>query len=118
LLQAVAYRLRRNYGYLLLVVLGAWVMKLEMHPAPATSFGELIGRAAIGPLHGAVVAGAVALLGLGSIALAVTGPSEQMRDWTELPSPIVRLRSLHIPGLGKPAASEARGKGVRLSAGD
>jgi hypothetical protein len=106
LVQAVAYRLRRNYGYLLMVVLCAWILKLEMHPTSAASLAELIRRAAIGPLPGAAVAGAALLLSLAFCALAVTGPSEQMRDWTELPSPIVRLRSLRVPGRGRDAPPE------------
>ena len=92
-------------------------MKLEMHPVSATSFSELIARAAIGPIDGTFVAGGVALLTLASMAIAVTGPSEQMRDWTEPPSPIVRLRSLRVPGWGKADSSEPRTKGARLSAG-
>jgi uncharacterized membrane protein len=92
LVPALSYRVRRNYGYLFAVVLGAWVLKLEMHPAPAASVAEFIRRAAIGPLAGELVLGVVGLLTLVLAGLGLSGPSEQMRHWTALPSPIVRMR--------------------------
>jgi uncharacterized membrane protein len=115
LLSAMAYRVRRNYGYLLLVAIGAWLLKLEMHPAPAASFSELLRRAEIGPIGGWVVWGGVAALALSSTALALSGPSERMKEWTEIPSPIVRLRSYRI-GRARSSATELRAPRPTLEA--
>jgi len=46
LLEAIGFRLRRNYIYIFLIVLGAWLVKLLLHPAPATSWQELTERMA------------------------------------------------------------------------
>ncbi len=66
-LQAVAMRLRRNYIWLYLVILTAWTGKLHLHPAPAASLGEVLGRMAIGPVPGGAV---LAVVATGSIFLA------------------------------------------------
>jgi uncharacterized membrane protein len=58
-LQAVAMRLRRNYIWLYLVILIAWLAKLNLHPEQATSLGDVVQRMAIGPVAGTVVLGGV-----------------------------------------------------------
>ena len=54
-LEALLFRLRRNYIWLYGIVLITWVVKLFVHPTPATSLGELFMRMGIGPLSSAVV---------------------------------------------------------------
>jgi len=93
LVSALSYRIRRNYGYLMAVVISAWGLKLEMHPTPARSFEAYIERASVGLLVGEVVLGGVIALSIALVALALTAPSERMRDWRALPSPFVRIRS-------------------------
>lgn len=58
--KAIARRLRRVYCYLIAVQTLAWVIKLASHPSQATSVAEMVGRAQVGPLPGAVVVGLVA----------------------------------------------------------
>lgn len=92
LLQAVGYRLRRNYGYVFTLVLVAWILKLEVHPTAAESVGAMVDRAAIGALlpGPAVIMIVLGFMGV-AIALALAAPSERMVDWADLPSPFRRL---------------------------
>ena len=41
LIEAMGFRLRRNYIWIFLIVLGAWVVKLYIHPAPADNLRTL-----------------------------------------------------------------------------
>lgn len=52
MLEAVGRRVRRNYWWLFLVVLLAWTGKLYLHPQLASTFEQLVSRAAIGPIAG------------------------------------------------------------------
>ena len=99
LAQAVGYRLRRNYGYVFALVIVAWLLKLEIHPASAPTLGILIERASIGALlpGPAVLSGVLAALAI-AVALALAAPSEHMVDWTEVPSPLRRLVSRNRSG--------------------
>lgn len=91
-LQAVGYRIRRNYGYVFSLVLFAWLLKLEVHPTSARSFADIVDRAAIGVLlPGPVVMVIVLLLAAVATALALAAPTERMVDWAELPSPLRRI---------------------------
>lgn len=67
--EAVGRRLRRNYQWIYLILLGSWLVKLSSHPTPTTSLREIVSRAALGPLSGelvfmvtAVFYGAIAVL--------------------------------------------------------
>lgn len=88
---AVGYRIRRNYGFLLLLVLAAWLLKLQMHPTSTATWTVMIERAAVGIAPGEWIAGAVAALALLGLVLAIRAPSEQMLNWTSLPTPAGRL---------------------------
>lgn len=104
LLDAVGYRIRRNYGYLLGAVILSWLAKLEMHPEPAVGASALLDRAAIGAVPGLVVASAVGVFVIACLALAVRAPSEQMLNWTTVPSPADRLLASSrrwVPGGGE-----------------
>jgi len=102
--EAVGYRIRRNYGFLFLLVLAAWLLKLEMHPTSAGSWAGMIERAGVGITPGAWVAGAVAALAMLGVVLAIRAPSERMLDWTTLPAPAGRL----MAGLRRPSARSAQ----------
>ena len=93
LASAMAYRVRRNYGYLILVVVGAWGIKLDIHPTAAQNWGEFVGRAAVGLMPGWVVFASVGILIVVMTVLALAAPSERMKDWQALPSPLMRIRS-------------------------
>src|SRR5690606_200195 len=87
LLQAVGYRLRRNYGYVFSLVIVAWLLKLEVHPTGATSMAVVVDRAAIGVLMpGPVVMIVVLTAAAIATALALAAPTERMVDWADLPS--------------------------------
>jgi uncharacterized membrane protein len=53
--RAVGRRLRRTYGWILLIQALAYYGKLAIHPSPLTSAADLWQRAAIGPVPGALV---------------------------------------------------------------
>lgn len=53
--RAVGRRLRKNYAWVFGIQILAFCGKLAIHPAPMTSFGQFLDRAAIGPVPGAVV---------------------------------------------------------------
>ena len=99
LTQAVGYRLRRNYGYVLALVIVAWLLKLEIHPSSAPDLGVLIERASIGALlpGPVVLSGVLAMLAIAT-ALALAAPSEHMVDWAEVPSPLRRFVSRNRSG--------------------
>ena len=68
----MGYRLRRNYGYVLILVLVAWILKLEVHPTPAADLAELVERASIGVLlRGSVVMITVLVAALAALGLAL-----------------------------------------------
>lgn len=91
LAQAAGYRIRRNYGYVFAVNTVAWLLKLEVHPTPADTTGEFLGRAAVGVIPAWVVITAVAVSMAVGLALAVRAPSEQMLHWADVPSPLTRF---------------------------
>jgi uncharacterized membrane protein len=88
--QAMGFRLRRNYGYLLGVGFVSWTLKLEVHPEPTGSIGEIVERAAVGTMPGEWVVAAVGLIALLAIVVAARAPSDQMLNWAEIPSPYHR----------------------------
>jgi uncharacterized membrane protein len=90
--EAVGYRVRRNYGYLLSLATAAWLLKLEMHPVPTGSLTEFVARAGVGVVPGALILAAVTGVGFWLVLLAMRAPSEQIVGWTELPSPWARLK--------------------------
>lgn len=75
-LEAIGRRLRRNYLWIYFILLISWVMKLWLHPLPASSATEFLQRATIGPLAGTTITLAVAcfyvlLLGLSVLTLGL-----------------------------------------------
>jgi uncharacterized membrane protein len=52
LVQAMAWRLRRNYIWLFVANAMIWLVKIDLHPAPTANAMEFIRRAAVGPLPG------------------------------------------------------------------
>lgn len=54
-LDSLTFRFSRTYAPIILLILGGWVVKLDLHPRTATSFGDLYARAAIGPIPAALV---------------------------------------------------------------
>lgn len=50
--RAMGRRLRRNYVWIFAIQVAAYLGKLIIHPTPAAHFGEVVTRAAIGPIPG------------------------------------------------------------------
>lgn len=53
--EAFGRRLRRNYFWIFIVLAIAWVLKVFIHPGPATSVSELVSRLALGTIPGEIV---------------------------------------------------------------
>lgn len=95
LLQAIGFRLRRNYLLVFGVLLGAWWVKLGMHPTVADSVPEIWQRARVGHFGPTFVAitgfvfysclGVLLWIGRGIHGKApadeVTGMSESIAHW-------------------------------------
>jgi uncharacterized membrane protein len=69
--EAVGRRLRRNYVWIYLILGAAWLLKLWLHPQPATALGELVARAAVASVPGELVMVAVALAMVAILAFAL-----------------------------------------------
>lgn len=89
---AIGYRVRRIYGPLVTLILLTWFLKLYAHPRSARSFLEYIDRATVGLVPGAAVMVGVGIFFCFCVVLALLGPSEQMKEWSSLPSPIDRIK--------------------------
>lgn len=59
--RAVGRRLRRTYVWILVIQAVAYYGKLAIHPTPATGLGEIVERAAVGPISGWAVPALAAL---------------------------------------------------------
>lgn len=97
LFDAVAYRIRQNYGPLVTIVLLAWLLRLWMFPELADGWHDLIERAAVGLLPGAYVVTLVLLFFLTLVVAALVAPSEQIVDWAELRPPLFRMVPRRAP---------------------
>lgn len=91
-LDAMGYRLRRNYGYLFLFSLGTWTLKLFLHPQEAQNLAQYIQRASVGAVPGLTVLVFMSIASVAILFLAIRAPSEQMVAWREIPSPWIRLQ--------------------------
>jgi len=88
LLEAIGYRIRRNYGFITFMVSGAWLLKLYVHPGLAVSLDEFVNRAQTGVIPGSLLLGIVLGI-LGVIAfLGLKAPTERMAGWIPQKSPL------------------------------
>ena len=71
LLEALGRRYRRNYAPLFLVLAAAWIVKLTIHPSPASGWQDFLRRATVGPLPGVLVLGSVVVFNLALLALGL-----------------------------------------------
>jgi uncharacterized membrane protein len=69
--EAAGRRLRRNYQWIYAILLASWLVVLMAYPTPSTSAGEVVARAAIGPLPGVLVMGSMAIFYGALITLGV-----------------------------------------------
>ncbi|MGD2164283.1 MAG: DUF2270 domain-containing protein, partial [Anaerolineae bacterium] len=59
--QAVGRRFRRNYVWLMSLLLTSWAIKLTIHPTRTYSWTTVLERAAVGPVPGPLIVSAVAV---------------------------------------------------------
>jgi len=90
---ALGYRLRRNYGPLITLILFTWLLKLYIHPEAVLHVGDIVARAAVGLVPGEFILGGVGIFFVALVLLALSAPSEQMKDWSSLPAPLDRIKS-------------------------
>ena len=69
--EAIGFRLRRNYLFIFGLFFGAWWLKLTMHPAQSSSWAEIYHRMAVGSIPSSVVLGAQLIFFVGLIAFVV-----------------------------------------------
>lgn len=81
--QAVGRRFRRNYFWLMSLLLASWAIKLTIHPTPAASWKTVIERAAVGPAPGPYILGAVAWA-YGTL-IAVAFAASLSTTWPSMP---------------------------------
>lgn len=112
--EAVGRRFRRNYLWLMSLLIFSWAIKLVIHPSRTTSWATALDRAAVGPITGpwivAAVAGVYGLLVVMAVAAGVT------RTWRGVPE---FLRRVAGPLMPEPRSKErlativtTEGKGV------
>jgi len=114
--EAVGRRCRRNYVWLVTLLLISWGVKLALYPVPAPDGVTMVERAAVGPVPGVWVMAAVGLTygALVMLALAVSLP----RAWWEAMSGLLWRRGIGPlapePGLQERLATiiTARGRQV------
>ncbi|MGE5548686.1 MAG: DUF2270 domain-containing protein [Solirubrobacterales bacterium] len=87
--EAAGRRLRRNYSWIFLIQLIAYIGKLLIHPVSATTWAAFVHRATIGPIPGEIVLLAGVLFHGGWMTLAlVTMQSRRGRDRPRQASPL------------------------------
>lgn len=69
--EAMGRRLRRNYSWIFTVLVISWVIKVVIHPTVTTDLGEILHRAAIGPISGPIVLATGVVFNCALIALGV-----------------------------------------------
>lgn len=93
-LEAIGRRLRRNYIWLFLVLVGAWIFKVMIHPAPANSLPQFFSNATLGFVPGQAVFAMVVLILLANLGLAIATVKLQDSPGEVLP----QMEALDIPG--------------------
>lgn len=73
LIEAVGFRLRRNYIAVFSILFGAWIVKLMVHPVAATSFDQVWERVGVGGINAWFIVGGGALFYLALFAVSSLG---------------------------------------------
>ncbi len=58
LLEALGFRLRRNFLLIFMIMLGGWLVKLAIHPTFAMTWSQVYGRMSVGAIPGWMILGA------------------------------------------------------------
>lgn len=109
--EAIARRFRRNYVWLITLLLLSWWIKLALHPTPASDWIAVIERAAIGFVPGRYVITVVGMVYGVLTALAIVVPPSMMAR-AALPRPLrwleARLRQRETGPLIRVPRRQAR----------
>ena len=82
-LRAVGKRLRRNYAFIFIIQMMAYLGKIEIHPTDLQSYAQFIERASIGPIDGHVALYCGALFHGGWIFIAIYTLFQERADKSE-----------------------------------
>ena len=103
--EAIGRRFRRNYVWLITLLLISWGSKLALHPAPAPDWATVVRRAAFGLIPGAWVIAAIGVVYVVLAALAVAASVGRAREEAHV-SPLQwlgeQLRQIGWPLMPKP----------------
>ncbi len=77
--QAVGRRFMRNYFWLMSLLIFSWAIKLSIHPTRAMSLKTVLERAGVGPIPGLFVVGAVLLIDVVLIGVAIAAHISRRR---------------------------------------
>ncbi len=93
--QAVGRRFRRNYFWLMSLLLTSWVIKLTIHPTRTASWRTVLGRASVGPASGLFIVSVVAVI---YVTLIVIALAASLADtWSTVPEFLHRVAGPLIP---------------------
>ncbi len=99
MLEALGRRFRRNYQWIILLLVVAWLSKLAVHPVPASAWDMIAARAAIGRVPGLFVI--VAVLGISLVLLIAAWVTVNLQETTSevLPHgvPALNLDGVELP---------------------
>jgi hypothetical protein len=93
--EAVGRRFRRNYFWLMSLLIFSWAIKLVIHPTRTTSWATALNRAEVGPIAGPwIVAGVVGVYGVLIVMAIAAGLS---RTWDGVPEFLRRVAGPLMP---------------------
>jgi len=93
--EAIGRRFRRNYVWLVSLLIFSWVIKLMIHPVRTTTWSVVLNRAAVGPFAGEWVMTAVVVAYVALIVLSVAAGIG--RAWPGVPEFLRRVGGPLVP---------------------
>jgi uncharacterized membrane protein len=93
--QAVGRRFRRNYFWLMALLLTSWAIKLTVHPTRTESWATVLDRAGVGPVPGPLIVTAVGII-FGTLTVLAFAASLS-RTWDTVPEFLRRMTGPLVP---------------------
>lgn len=106
--EAVGRRLRRNYLWIFALLAASWNLKVYLHPYPARTYEEFIGRAAVGVVPGTVVFVCGIIFNVGILVFALATVRLREATGEVLPRHQFSLRTITRMTNWTPAALQRR----------
>lgn len=94
--QAVARRFRRNYFWLMMLLILSWILKLAIHPTRTVSWMTVVERATVGPIPGVSIVTGTVLVYVTLVALVVA--DRLSPSWFQAPEFLRRVAGPLMPG--------------------